>query len=91
MITGLGLGLVASATFLAISEFFTQRKSTAVGLSMAGTSTGQMIMPIFVGLLLKNYQFHGTALILGCVSCTGIVGALLFKVRQKTDLAFPSY
>uniref|UniRef100_A0AAR5P004 Major facilitator superfamily (MFS) profile domain-containing protein n=1 Tax=Dendroctonus ponderosae TaxID=77166 RepID=A0AAR5P004_DENPD len=77
--TGLGLGLVASSTFLAISEFFTQRKSTAVGLSMAGTSTGQMIMPIFVGLLLKNYQFHGTTLILGCISCTGMVGAFLFK------------
>ncbi|KAL1509712.1 hypothetical protein ABEB36_004408 [Hypothenemus hampei] len=77
--TGLGLGLVASSTFLAISEFFTNRKSTAVGLSMAGTSTGQMIMPIFVGLLLKNFQFSGTALILGCVSLTGMIGALLFK------------
>ncbi|XP_066257236.1 monocarboxylate transporter 12-like [Euwallacea similis] len=77
--TGLGLGVIASSTFLAISEYFTKRKSTAVGLSMAGTSTGQMIMPIFVGLLLKNYEFHGTSLILGCISLIGVVGAFLFK------------
>ncbi|KAF7266454.1 monocarboxylate transporter 12 [Rhynchophorus ferrugineus] len=87
--TGMGLGLVASSTFLAISEYFTTRKSTAVGLSMAGTSTGQMIMPIFVGLLLKNFEFSGTTLILGCISCCGTLGALLFKpmfcCKKTTD------
>ncbi|XP_030748055.1 monocarboxylate transporter 12-like [Sitophilus oryzae] len=77
--TGLGLGLVASSTFLAISEYFTTRKSTAVGLSMAGTSTGQMVMPIVVGLLLKNFEFSGTTLILGCISCCGMIGAFFFK------------
>jgi len=87
--TGLGLGLVASSTFLAISEYFTTKKSTAVGLSMAGTSTGQMIMPILVGLLLKNYEFSGTTMILGCVSCSGLVGAILFQpilcCKKKKD------
>ncbi|XP_050304142.1 monocarboxylate transporter 12-like [Anthonomus grandis grandis] len=78
-LTGMGLGLVASSTFLAISEYFTTRKSTAVGLSMAGTSTGQMVMPTIVGLLIEKYDFHRTTLILGCVSCCGMIGAFLFR------------
>lgn len=78
-VTGLGLGLLASVTFLAINSYFTTKKSTAVGLAMAGTSVGQMVFPTFIGILLKKYNFSGTALILGSISYTGILGALLFK------------
>lgn len=77
--TGLGLGLLASSTFLAINEHFTTKKSTAVGLAMAGTSIGQMLMPTFVGLLLKSYQYSGTTFALGLLSFTGFIGALFFR------------
>ncbi|XP_018565266.1 monocarboxylate transporter 9-like isoform X2 [Anoplophora glabripennis] len=78
-VTGLGLGLLASVTFLAINSYFTTKKSTAVGLAMAGTSVGQMVFPTFIGILLKKYYFSGATMILGAISYTGILGALLFK------------
>ncbi|XP_049817967.1 uncharacterized protein LOC109609533 isoform X2 [Aethina tumida] len=77
--TGLGLGFLASSTFLIINEYFTTRKGTAVGMAMAGTSTGQMLMPMFVSFLLDNYEFTGTTRILGCLSLTGLIGAIFFK------------
>ncbi|KAG5898646.1 hypothetical protein JTB14_021020 [Gonioctena quinquepunctata] len=77
--TGLGLGLLASGTFLVINDYFTTKKSTAVGISMAGTSIGQMLMPTFIGMLLKKYEFSGTTFILGFVSYTGIIGAMFFE------------
>ncbi|CAH0562369.1 unnamed protein product [Brassicogethes aeneus] len=78
-LTGLGLGLLASSTFLVISQYFTSRKSTAVGLAMSGTSIGQMLMPMLVGFLLNNYEYSGTTIIMGTLSYTGILGAMFFK------------
>ncbi|CAH1109466.1 unnamed protein product [Psylliodes chrysocephalus] len=77
--TGFGLGLLASGTFLVINEYFTEKKSTAVGISMAGTAIGQMTMPIFIGMLLRKYEYSGTTLILGLMSYTGVIGAMFFK------------
>ncbi|CAG9823166.1 unnamed protein product [Phaedon cochleariae] len=77
--TGLGLGLLASGTFLVINDYFTTKKSTAVGISMAGTAMGQMLMPTFIGMLLKKYEYSGTTFILGFVSFTGVIGAMFFK------------
>ncbi|CAH2017551.1 unnamed protein product, partial [Acanthoscelides obtectus] len=76
---GLGLGILASGTFLAINDYFTTKKSTAVGIAMAGTGVGQMVMPTFIGMLLKKYEFSGTTFILGLLSYTGVIGAMFFK------------
>lgn len=67
---------------MAIKSYFTTRRSQAVGLSLAGTGIGQMIMPQVVCFLLDEYGYRGTTLILGGLSLNGIVGALLFQVRQ---------
>nr|XP_023028340.1 monocarboxylate transporter 12-like [Leptinotarsa decemlineata] len=77
--TGMGLGLLASGTFLIVNDYFTTKKSTAVGISMGGTAIGQMIMPTFIGMLLKKYGFSGTTFVLGFVSYSGIIGAIFFK------------
>lgn len=82
MLLGIGLGLIASGTFLAINDWFTTKKSTAVGISMAGTSLGQMLMPIFLGKLLEKYGFKGTALTVGLMCYSGFFGALLFRVSM---------
>nr|CAI5825602.1 unnamed protein product [Callosobruchus analis] len=78
-LAGLGLGILASGTFLAINDYFTTKKSTAVGIAMAGTGVGQMVMPTFIGMLLRKYDFSGTTFILGLLSYTGVIGAMFFK------------
>lgn len=79
VLTGLGLGLIMPATFLAINSYFTDQRSHAVGISMAGTGIGQMVMPQVVRYLLDAYGYRGTTLIIGAMSLNGVVGALLFQ------------
>ncbi|KAK4872190.1 hypothetical protein RN001_016314 [Aquatica leii] len=76
--TGLGLGLIMPSTFVAVNEYFTTRKSQAVGLSMAGTGVGQMLIPQVVRFLLDEYGYQGTTLILGALCLNGLPGALFF-------------
>ncbi|KAF5270912.1 hypothetical protein FQA39_LY08293 [Lamprigera yunnana] len=78
VLTGLGLGLIMPSTFVAVNNYFTTRKSQAVGLSMAGTGVGQMLIPQVVRFLLDEYGFQGTTLILGALCLNGLPGALLF-------------
>ncbi|KAF5308921.1 hypothetical protein FQR65_LT00003 [Abscondita terminalis] len=85
--TGLGLGLIMPSTFVAVNEYFTTRKSQAVGLSMAGTGVGQMLIPQVVRFLLDEYGYQGTTLILGALCLNGLPGALFFhpvKWHMKT-------
>lgn len=76
---GIGLGLLGPAIFLAVSSYFTTKKSRAIGFAMAGTGLGQMIFPQVVRFLLAEYGFKGTVLIMGSLSLHGVVGACLFQ------------
>lgn len=77
---GLGFGLIASSTFLIINSYFSRKKSQAVGLSMAGTSIGQMVMPMAVALLIDHYSYDGTVMILSALSLHGLIGSMFFDV-----------
>lgn len=76
---GIGLGLLGPSIFISLSSYFTTRKSRAVALTMAGTGFGQMIFPQVVRLLLTEYGFRGTVLIMGSLSLHGVIGACLFQ------------
>lgn len=74
------MGLIMPSTFVAVNSYFRVRRSQAVGLAMAGTSAGQMLMPQVVRFLLDEYGYRGTTLILGALCFNGLIGALLFQV-----------
>ncbi|KAK7788345.1 hypothetical protein R5R35_014750 [Gryllus longicercus] len=78
VLVGLGLGLLNPSTFVAVNAFFTRARGRAVGLSMAGTGLGQMLMPHAVRFLLDRYSFRGAVLILSAVALHSIAGAMLF-------------
>lgn len=73
-------------TFVAVNSYFRERKGQAVGLSMAGTGIGQMLMPQLIRILLDRYGFEGTTLILGALCFNGIPAALLFHVRVLENM-----
>lgn len=79
LLVGVGLGLLGPSIFISLSSYFTTRKSRAVALTMAGTGFGQMLLPQIVRLLLMEYGFRGTTLLIGSLSLHGIVGACLFQ------------
>lgn len=75
-----GLGLMYPATFVAIKGYFTSKRGRAVGLSMAGTGVGQMLMPQAVRFLLDEFGYRWTTRIIGALCLHGVAGALLFQV-----------
>ena len=74
ILVGIGLGLISPSSFVAINSYFTTKKGRAVGLYMAGTGFGQMLMPQIVRYLLANYGYHGTTLIIGGLCLNGLIG-----------------
>lgn len=74
---GLGLGLISSSTFIAVNSYFSLKRGRAVGLALAGTGLGQMLMPQIIGFLLNKYGFRGATLIVGGLALHGVIGACL--------------
>ncbi|KAF4529198.1 hypothetical protein B566_EDAN011444 [Ephemera danica] len=83
LLSGLGLGLMGPAGFVAISTYFSKRRGRAVGLALVGTGLGQMLMPQAVRALLDYYGFQGAMLLIGAASLHGIFGASLYQPVER--------
>ncbi|TDG40926.1 hypothetical protein AWZ03_012648 [Drosophila navojoa] len=79
VINGIGVGLSTSAAFVALNHYFKHKRGQAVGLSMAGTAMGMLIMPQLVRILLEAYDFRGAVLLLAGVALNAIVGSVLLQ------------
>lgn len=69
---GLGQGLMNSSGFLAVNVYFKRNRGKALGLALAGTGIGQVIMPFIVKQLLEEYGYRGATLIIGGLSLHGV-------------------
>ncbi|KAL1509088.1 hypothetical protein ABEB36_003883 [Hypothenemus hampei] len=79
IINGLGVGLTASATFVALNNYFLKRRGQAIGFSLAGTAFGMMLMPQAVRLLLDEFGFRGAIFLLGGFALNSLVGSVLLQ------------
>ncbi|KAH8421275.1 hypothetical protein KR009_012131 [Drosophila setifemur] len=79
VINGIGVGLSTSAAFVALNHYFKHKRGQAVGLSMAGTAIGMLIMPQLVRILLEAYDFRGAVLLLAGVALNATVGSVLLQ------------
>ncbi|XP_017773449.1 PREDICTED: uncharacterized protein LOC108560407 isoform X2 [Nicrophorus vespilloides] len=79
IINGLGVGLTASSTFVALNHYFVNKRSQALGFSLVGTAFGMMVMPHAVRILLETYGFRGSILILGAMFLNSLVGSLVLQ------------
>ncbi|XP_062537509.1 uncharacterized protein LOC134205866 [Armigeres subalbatus] len=79
VINGIGVGLATSAAFVALNHYFSKKRGQAVGLSMAGTALGMLIMPQLVRVLLETYDFRGAVLLLSGLALHAAVGATLLQ------------
>lgn len=84
------MGLISPATFIAVHSYFSTKRGQAVGLAMAGTGIGQMVMPHVVRVLLEWYGFRASVLIVGGLALNGLVGCALFQpvewhMRQRSQ------
>lgn len=58
--------------FLAVNSYFKQNRGRALGIALAGTGVGQMMMPFVVKQLLEDYGYRGATLIIGGLSLHGV-------------------
>uniref|UniRef100_A0A182MC36 Major facilitator superfamily (MFS) profile domain-containing protein n=1 Tax=Anopheles culicifacies TaxID=139723 RepID=A0A182MC36_9DIPT len=79
VVNGVGVGLATSAAFVALNHYFAKKRGQAVGLSMAGTALGMLIMPQLVRILLELYGFRGAVLVLSGLALHATVGAMLLQ------------
>lgn len=68
-----------SAAFVALNHYFSKKRGQAVGLSMAGTALGMLIMPQLVRYLLEEFSFRGAVLILAGLALHSAVGSILLQ------------
>lgn len=68
-----------SAAFVALNHYFAKKRGQAVGLSMAGTAMGMLIMPQLVRYLLEEFSFRGAVLILAGLALHSAVGSFLLQ------------
>lgn len=76
---GIGVGLASSSSFVSLNHYFTKKRGQAVGLSMAGTGFGLMVMPQLVRLLLDEYGFRGAVIVLGALAFHSVLGSTLLQ------------
>ncbi|XP_074026106.1 uncharacterized protein [Leptinotarsa decemlineata] len=82
IINGLGVGLASSSTFVALSNYFVNRRGQAIGFSLAGTALGMMLMPQAIRYLLEWYSFRGAILVLGAFAMNGIAGSSVLQPAE---------
>lgn len=69
---GIGLGLISPSTFMIINSYFTTKKARAVGITLAGTGIGQIIIPHIVRILLENYGYKHAVFGVSTLSLVGV-------------------
>ncbi|KAG4068632.1 hypothetical protein HA402_002323 [Bradysia odoriphaga] len=79
VINGIGVGLATSAAFVALNHYFKHKRGQAVGLSMAGTALGMLIIPQLVRILLEEFGFRGALLLISGLSLHAAVGSTLLQ------------
>lgn len=79
ILQGIGVGLATSAAFVALNHYFKNKRGQAVGLSMAGTALGMLILPQLVRLLLEAFEFSGAILVLAGLALHAAFGSTLLQ------------
>ncbi|XP_071962612.1 monocarboxylate transporter 12-like [Antedon mediterranea] len=89
LLTGIGYGLAFQPTVVMPIYYFKKRYAVANGLVFSGAGVGMVVLPLLLRVLIDNYTWRGTFLILGGVSLNMSVVARLMrplKLKDKNEI-----
>lgn len=86
---GFGVGLASASSFVSLNHYFSKKRGQAVGLSMAGTGFGLMVMPQLVNLLLQEFGFRWSVVILGSLAFHAVLGSTLLQPVKRHLIEVP--
>jgi len=72
--TGVGLGLLNPACFVALLSCFTTKRNHAVAITFAALGLGQNVMPYFVSWLIAKFSYKYAIVIISGCAINGIIG-----------------
>ena len=78
-ISGIGIGMTYLPAIVAVSFWFEVKRSLATGLAVCGSGIGTLIFAPLTRILLNNYGWKGTVLIMAALMLNCIVCGLLFR------------
>ncbi|KAK4011813.1 uncharacterized protein LOC116921744 [Daphnia magna] len=79
LLLGFGCSLSGVMGLLLLQEYFLKRRHMANGITMAGGSIGQMLIPLIMQSLFDGFGLRGGLLIYSAVVLQGLVASLLFQ------------
>lgn len=79
VVSGIGIGLTYLPAIVAVSFWFEVKRSLATGLAVCGSGIGTMIFSPLTRILLSEYGWKGTVLIVAAIMLNCIACGLLFK------------
>ncbi|KAG5889296.1 hypothetical protein JTB14_031943 [Gonioctena quinquepunctata] len=92
ILAGFGLSLCYVASVVIVAYYFDKRRSFATGLAVCGSGIGTFIFPPLIQLLLDEYGWRGTTLILAglflnLIVCGALMRDLPWTSKKQKSLA----
>ena len=82
--SAIGIGLVYTSSVMVLGSYFTaERLVLANGISFAGISTGQFVLPPLLAYLYAQYGWRGGTLLLAGIKMNLIVCGALFRPKMN--------
>lgn len=82
-ILGIGSGLSTTPGIILVSQYFDKHRALANGICVSGTAAGSFVFPLLIKVLVDNFGFHGTILLLGGCMLHVCVSATLYRPLEN--------
>lgn len=66
-----------------VSQYFDKHRALANGICVSGTAAGSFVFPLLIEVLVQNFGFHGTILLLGGCMLHVCVSATLYRPLEN--------
>ncbi|OAD60184.1 Monocarboxylate transporter 9 [Eufriesea mexicana] len=83
VLTGIGGGLSTTPGIILVSQYFDKHRALANGICVSGTAAGSFVFPLLIKVLVENFGFHGTILLLGGCMLHVCVSATLYRPLEN--------
>ncbi|KAF7998310.1 hypothetical protein HCN44_009708 [Aphidius gifuensis] len=87
ILTGIGGGLSTTPGIIIVSTYFDKHRALANGICVSGTAAGSFVFPLLIEILVANFGFHGTFLVLGGCMLHVCVSATLYRPLEDNPEA----
>jgi len=77
---------VFSPSYVAVSQWFDKKKGKAMALSTLGTGFGSVCMAPLITMLIDQYNYFGTMLIVAALLLNNAVGGALYRTPPPPAL-----